>query len=241
MHMIRSLLLLLALTSLPQSSFGDERAPSRPPCEEGKVVSKKNSSETEKRSLPTVCPLWEVLRMGGGNLYYCDYFQTGNCTDPPDVVYAFGVYSWPCSCTGSDLGCCFHAFRSDPFPGLLARVPEDYELAMPSGRSGDFSRVLADPELRFAKCTIEKETFFAKVFVIALDVKGADGGIPHSLSRCIYVAFETTATPISFKELTCDPLQPSAGGEFYGLKTKYSPSPTQKIPVLILRARRIEK
>ena len=218
-------------------ALGDE--PGKP-CEKCGQAAGKVEGNAKKGPYPApwACPLFEVMALGDGNLYYCDYFTTEDCSDEPQAVYEFGDFPFPTSCATNDCISARDKGSAGPFTGLDFPVAQGYVHVMPSGRAREYSRVCIDPTLSFIKCDAEGEVF-AKVFMIAMDLKGARAGIPtHQFTRSIYVAFQVSGKPDAFETITvCKPVGQSSGGKNFVFQATYSANATQKFPILVFKTK----
>lgn len=195
---------------------------------------------------PNFCPLFELLVMSGGTMYYCDLFVE-DCCGEPQATYGFGEYDYPCSCCGVTEHCCppskhLKSLLGCPFPGLVKPVPDGYVHQMPAGRARENSKVQSFTHLPYIKFPLGTSVVYAQVFEISLDIDGARGGIPTgNYTRKIYVAFETTERPTSAKELDKDDIEhlgpATPAGKQYVHKTTLIAN-DQAIQVLIMTVRK---
>lgn len=238
--MRRVMLCTFLVVTLATARFCEADKPKCPCDTTGQPVPA--TTQSELQAAPWVCPLWEVLQLGGGNLYYCERFTAEDCTDPPEVVYAFGVLAYPCYCSEGDSGCCFSTGHkaipeTKPFPGLrrLVRPTDQYEL--PSGRAREFAYSDTISGLEYVTCKVDSSTsFVARVFRLAIDKEGAASGFHTTSTENIYIAFETSHTQSS-AEVNCTPVDPAYDGTYYVYRASHALTSTQKITILIFRAR----
>ena len=124
----------LLLLSLP-SALADEPEKKCKACEKTAAAESMNV-EPRDTGPPWICPLFELLAMGDGNLYYCNYYETTDCSDEPQAVYIFGVYDFPTDCADNNcFGDAFRARSGTGFKGLKFAVGQAYLHKMPSGRA----------------------------------------------------------------------------------------------------------
>ena len=232
---------LLAWIVLLNLLFSDrvtacEEPSKKTPCSQAKGGNAADSQSKDGKGFPWVCPLWEVLAMGGGNLYYCERFAT-SCAEP-EVVYAFGVLPFPCDCSEGEDGCCFSGRPTSSFPGLRSPILETDSYLQPPGRAREFSVVSTNSSVPYIKCADGGSNFYAKVFMLSLDVEGAASGFQRQSSRTIWLAFETSHTPSSAPQVNCAAVGSAApNGTHYVYLATHVLSPTQTIKIMVLRAR----
>lgn len=216
-------------------------ATTRGSAQEPKVAEAEPKPAAAEKDNSYFCPLFELMVMTGGTLYYCDLFDQSDCLDEPEATYALGEYEYPCSCIGETEHCCHAAYGgSRPFPGLLSAVPAGFVHRMPHGRARENSKVLSDPEVPFIKFDLGKRTVYAQVFVISLDIAGATGGIPTgNFTRDIYLAFESKANPAGAKSVTAKAADPATSqGNHYAYTAAFPSMSGKTRQILILTVRK---
>jgi len=176
------------------------------------------------------CPIWPIMAVDGGILYYCDNFPTDDCEETPEAAYLVGEYQWPAICDSQ----CEHVVYTreqlqavekqmasgsrktksltlrSHFPGHSATLdPDAFELAIPAGKGRQFSSLAGEPW--YLHFTFEEQEVHAKVFDYVVNVGQVDDPSGRPRYRTIAVAYEVSSPSTSVFEISSDRIQRVGG------------------------------
>jgi hypothetical protein len=169
---------------------------------------------------PWACPVYPIMVMPEGTMYYCNRHQTDNCANPTSC-YLIGDYDWPRSCPND---VCETATYKDGdekpgrnpsimFKGLNEPVPVEYmhrhlrddahapgqeedKSCFPGGPTRRFFSVSEHSSLKFIEVHPFKDgelRVLAKVLKVEVDEGLASGGASNKVET--FVAFEVDRAP----------------------------------------------
>lgn len=198
------------------------------------VLSCPNCDESkDPRRGPWICPLWELMYIDEGVLYYADYYLDNECVNP-EASYAFGVFPWPMICPECEPA----ALERDKqhlgkkFLGLHSKVPLDYVLTLPAP-ANHWTEISLDQEIPYLKFTGEE--FYAKVFRLDMDVAGIQNSDEPEEPYVRYVALQVNEKPnVGFSEVTPKKLD---GDPCYAFSATKELANGKEIKILVLKAR----
>jgi hypothetical protein len=176
------------------------------------------------------CPLYPVLTFPNGTLYYCDYFETNQCTDPTND-YIIGDFDWPQTCPDcpSSLRASFRT--GGKFLGLKDPISDTDDLVLPKGPARTFSSKAKPPVAYLSFKDVRNLQLYAKVFAFSIDVGRAQGG--QSKFMTMLVALQLKEKPGNSEEVTCSPLD--GAGVSCAYRCEYQVG-GKKHPMLVLTA-----
>ena len=163
------------------------------------------------------CPIFPIYADSFGSIYYCDHYETSNCSDSPQADLIFGDYDWPYAgcgfphCVG---GSSFRENEESPYPGLPNYVAENYlhtwtaenttlagqvfgESCIPGGPARNSCQVTKDYDNHFLEAKVQDEMVYAKILQLRVSRKIAVGNLAGDdpakdpTSEVFYVAFQT--------------------------------------------------
>jgi len=202
------------------------------------------------------CPIFPIFSDPWGTLYYCDRYETEDCSDNPQADFIYGDYDWPYAGCGYPhcLGEVFNLEELNvPFNGLRDFVPEDYlhrwdesnrslpgqvigETRIPGGPARRSCRVADDYNDHFLSVRVGDEEIHAKIlqfqFSRSIATGKTTGDNPSKTQdmNSYYIAFEmkdSSGVPVTGDNVV------DLGPHAFHCNAEVSPGKSQRILVLL--------
>jgi hypothetical protein len=210
------------------------------------------------------CPLWEIMYLDEGVIYYCDRYANAGCINP-EPAYAFGIYSFPQICPNCTAYLEYRGASSGDESAAKAEpgrccpgTPKDEPGTRPDGAAGtaksfegidepiDFDEGLRlrAPAKFWSKVRLipelvylkfEGEEFYAKVFELTIDVDGIQGKPSKTTER--YIAVQVKGKPPgAYVEIPKDKITQLQADPCHAFSVKAS-ADDKEIGILVLKAK----